>query len=181
MHVGLLKNTVSAASATDCEWRINPESVLQFLGISFVVGKEAIGHIQRREAPEEEGFLLAIAVASVVVLSVLCGLKLDLSVRSLPVKGTLQKSLKPQVDCHRFGRNSSTWMFEKAFMSILYASIILRQACMHVRTFYSFSAEEAAVGEPAQGRNHIRSGGSSVGRHLHVLADVQRGQDALVV
>lgn len=94
---------VSVASATDCEWRIDPETVLQFLGISFVVGKEAIGHIQRREAPEEEGLLLAIAIASVVVLSVLCGLKLDLSVCSLPVKGTpleIAHSCSLKFDCH---------------------------------------------------------------------------------
>ncbi|EIE25383.1 hypothetical protein COCSUDRAFT_61602 [Coccomyxa subellipsoidea C-169] len=52
---------------------------LSFLGISIVVGKEAIGHIQRRQGPEEAGLLLGIAFSSVVVLSVLCGLKLDLS------------------------------------------------------------------------------------------------------
>ncbi|CAL8460617.1 g146 [Coccomyxa elongata] len=52
---------------------------LSFLGISFVVGKEAIGHIQRREGPEEAALLLGIAMASVIVLSILCGLKLDLS------------------------------------------------------------------------------------------------------
>lgn len=55
---------------------------VQFLGISIVVGKEAIGHIQRRQGPEEAGLLLGIAFSSVVVLSVLCGLKLDLSVRT---------------------------------------------------------------------------------------------------
>lgn len=53
---------------------------VQFLAISLVVGKEAIGHIQSREGPEEAGLLLGIAFTSVIVLSVLCGLKLDLSV-----------------------------------------------------------------------------------------------------
>lgn len=52
----------------------------QFLGISLVVGREAIGHLHRREAPDEGGMLLAISIASVLVLSTLCGLKLDLSV-----------------------------------------------------------------------------------------------------
>ncbi len=52
---------------------------VQFLGISFVVGKEAVGHLQRREGPEEAALLLGIAMASVIVLSILCGLKLDLS------------------------------------------------------------------------------------------------------
>ncbi len=53
---------------------------LQFLGISFVVGKEALGHIQAEQGPEEGGMLLLLAAASVIVLSALCGLKLDLSV-----------------------------------------------------------------------------------------------------
>lgn len=58
----------------------NLNVAVQFLGISYTVGKEAIGHIQRREGPEEAALLLGIAIASVVVLSILCGLKLDLSV-----------------------------------------------------------------------------------------------------
>ena len=53
----------------------------QFLVISYVVGKEAIGHIQNHRAPEEGGLLLGIAAASVLVLGTLCGLKYDLSVR----------------------------------------------------------------------------------------------------
>ena len=53
---------------------------VQFLGISFVVGKEALGHIQAAEGPEQGGMLLLLAAASVIVLSALCGLKLDLSV-----------------------------------------------------------------------------------------------------
>lgn len=53
---------------------------VQFLGISFVVGKEALGHIQAAQGPEQGGMLLLLAAASVIVLSALCGLKLDLSV-----------------------------------------------------------------------------------------------------
>ena len=60
-------------------------AVVQFLGISLVVGKEAVGHIRAREGPEEGGMLLMLAAASVVVLSALCGLKLDLSVNAYPV------------------------------------------------------------------------------------------------
>lgn len=59
--------------------------MVQFLGISLIVGKEAIGHIRAREGPEEGGMLLMLAAASVVVLSALCGLKLDLSVTIHPV------------------------------------------------------------------------------------------------
>jgi len=55
--------------------------LLQFIGISLVVGKEAIGHIRAQEGPEEGGMLLVLAAASVIVLSALCSLKLDLSVR----------------------------------------------------------------------------------------------------
>ena len=46
-----------------------------------MVGKEAIGHIRAQEGPEEGGMLIVLAAASVIVLSALCGLKLDLSVR----------------------------------------------------------------------------------------------------
>ena len=59
--------------------------MVQFLGISLIVGKEAVGHIRAREGPEEGGMLLMLAAASVVVLSALCGLKLDLSVTAHPV------------------------------------------------------------------------------------------------
>ena len=62
--------------------------MVQFLGISLIVGKEAIGHIRAREGPEEGGMLLMLAAASVVVLSALCGLKLDLSVGIHPVTGS---------------------------------------------------------------------------------------------
>ena len=53
---------------------------VQFLAIIFVVGKEALRHLQAEQGPEEGGMLLLLAAASVIVLSALCGLKLDLSV-----------------------------------------------------------------------------------------------------
>ena len=46
-----------------------------------MVGREALGHIRTEQGPEEGGMLLLLAAASVIVLSALCGLKLDLSVR----------------------------------------------------------------------------------------------------
>lgn len=67
---------LSSLSASLKDWTL----ALQFLGISFVVGKEALGHIQAEQGPEEGGMLLLLAAASVIVLSALCGLKLDLSV-----------------------------------------------------------------------------------------------------
>lgn len=78
----LLANTFFLAASVPLA---NLDVAAQFLGISFVVGKEAIGHIQRREGPEEAALLLGIAMASVIVLSILCGLKLDLSVSSSDV------------------------------------------------------------------------------------------------
>ena len=45
-----------------------------------MVGKEALRHLQAEQGPEEGGMLLLLAAASVIVLSALCGLKLDLSV-----------------------------------------------------------------------------------------------------
>lgn len=82
-----LEQRVCAMQSSGCALRYiflkDRALALQFLGISFVVGKEALGHIQAEQGPEEGGMLLLLAAASVIVLSALCGLKLDLSVSLL--------------------------------------------------------------------------------------------------
>lgn len=99
-HQRVGERTLPASSARSCKagnackavfksWQVPSVSgflcFLQFLVISYVVGKEAVGHIQHHRAPEEGGLLLCIAIASVLVLGTLCGLKYDLSVRANPL------------------------------------------------------------------------------------------------
>jgi hypothetical protein len=87
-----------------------------------VVGKEALGHLRRREAPEEGGLLLAISVASVLVLSLLCGLKLDLSV-SAPCP--VLPSSEP-----RAAHSSSPVVCRNSRLQIASTYLVLTQLCL---------------------------------------------------